>query len=325
MRLSHHLIVLLNCAACCATGVLPGAAPAPAEFSSPALAFEELAPWIGATAGSEDSKEGMQSLDWKDTVEVQRLRYRNARLDVSAYDTLTFWAHSEVANGAVLALVLISDNPETEDEDNLRYNFRVDWTGWKLHTVPFSAFKAVREPVGPSKVDHIVFASSKYACGEPLADTHIKLDDLRFVSSTSKRAADAVTTEAPTGKVEWVAFDGAAVARSVANDGRALVYFRSDMPMCKEFEKAYLLTPETNKALAGHTLYFADPLKNSLVAGQFRVSKVPTLMILTPDGGQESLSVNVNTTPESIMEFLARMPKTAGMASAKQAGEGVAP
>lgn len=309
-------------------------APAqPPPLTNAALGFEDLGSWVGPTPTRDDVKEGSQAALWADTVETTRVRLRNARLDASAYDRVTFWAYSETATGATLAFVLISENDATEGEDNLRYNFNVNWTGWKQFEVKKSDFKPVREPIGFSKIDHIVFASSGYNCGDPIAGTVIKLDDIRFVSGQAAPVGDSSSQPAPatsgtagqsstapsaqaqqesaaaaTG-ITWTPFDGTALSRTVAAEGSALVYFRSEIAMCKEFERAYLLTPEANRLLAGRTLYFADPTRSELIARQFRVFKVPTLVLVHKSGEPEMLSIDTETKPQTIAALLAKAAK----------------
>lgn len=270
-------------------------APA-ADLTNATLAFENTAGWAGATPDPTIKREGLTSGAWTDTVKVNRLRYQlSGGLDLSNYETVSFWAHSSAANGAILALVLVSNDPTTEGDDNYRYNFTVDWTGWKQFSIPLSDFKAIRTPLGLNQIDQIVFASEGYACGDPKPDTAIRLDDMRFLG----RGRSA-------GELDWRAFDGVSVGQALADEGTVLLYFRSkDMPLCTDFERSYLLTPQAASMLQGRTLYFVETTTMPLIARQYKVVRVPALVLVGPGDKREMLSVQETTNPVDISKFLA--------------------
>jgi hypothetical protein len=103
--------------------------------------------------------------------------------DLSGYDSLRFSMYSAVANDAVFAIIMGSEDPSITGGDYYRYNVTVDWTGWKDITVPLIDFIAVRNPVGWEKIDSLLFANKGFdAVIEP--DTELYIDALSFEDST---------------------------------------------------------------------------------------------------------------------------------------------
>lgn len=288
---SYASILMTVISACLVAGTL-----AAADLTNATFAFENTSGWVGLDSDAAVKREGNYSGLWADTVGVDRVRYNQpGGLDLSPYGTVTFWAHSNVANDAILALVLVSNDPATEGDDNFRYNFTVDWTGWKQFSIPLSDFKPIRSPLGLQKIDQIVFASQGYACGEPKPDTQIRFDDMRFLDRQGRKD-----------EVSWKPFDGVSIGQSLADEGSVLIYFRSkEMPLCTDFERSYLLTPDAARILKGHTLYFVETTTMPLVARQYKVVRVPALVLLGQGDERQMLSVQESTNPVEISKFLA--------------------
>jgi hypothetical protein len=162
------------------------------------LGFENLANWEGLQPEATLVKEGAQAARWTDTPTNDRIRLRRWSGDLSAFEGMQFWAHSEVATGAKVAFVVLSENPATVGPDYWQALVPIDWTGWKLVEVPFASMRVVREPVGLHAVSEIMFASTGYSTGEPDARTVLVLDGLAPMGeATSAPAAAAPPADAP--------------------------------------------------------------------------------------------------------------------------------
>lgn len=272
-----------------------GAKAQAGDLTNEILAFEKVESWTGATPDFEIKHEGAASGAWLDTVANNRIYYRvRPTMDISAYDRVSVWVHSSKANGACIALSLMSPDPAKDQPGSYLQTFVVDWEGWKQLEFPLASFRIIREPLGMDKIERILFASQGYTCGEPKPDTQLRFDDLRFLP------------KANSGTVEWKPFDGATLGQALANNGSALIYFRSkDIPLSAQFEHSYLLTSQASEALKGRTLYFVETSTMPLVAKQYKVVRVPALALIGPGDKRELLSIQETTDPVEISRFLA--------------------
>jgi hypothetical protein len=119
--------------------------------------FESDVEWNRGTLTASPRQQGDTSLQWIPFDGALSLTHD---FDVSAYDGLRLWVHSNKDTGHELLFYLSSENAATSGGDYYNLKLQVDWTGWKLVELPFLDFKSNREPLGYDAIDSIrIYAS----------------------------------------------------------------------------------------------------------------------------------------------------------------------
>jgi hypothetical protein len=143
--------------------------------------FEGPETWGGVTLDGTDPREGEFCGVWipKST---STLRDESIPHDWSGYDVLSFWLHSEKANGQRLTLVCNSENEADGDGwDYFFYHFEVDWSGWKLFSLRLGEdIRGTRKPIGWNQIDYLSFNSGGWD-HHALEDTVLRLDAVMLV------------------------------------------------------------------------------------------------------------------------------------------------
>ncbi len=124
--------------------------------------------------------------------------------DASAYQGIAFWVLGSGADSGIVKVQLFEDdngNAQVEQDhqyrptkdDLLEYELKVDWTGWKHVTVPFSDFKDVNPGVGNDVWDPFLLKGSIglvqvqfiYIAASPKGTVHAGLGTIRLVRSVN--------------------------------------------------------------------------------------------------------------------------------------------
>lgn len=149
--------------------------------------------WFGGKVSEEFAASGTRAVKWHNMPAQTKLTCSldPTEHDWSGFDTVEFWAYSETANYAQIALLLSSNNPATAKQDRFLSRFRVDWEGWKRFSVPQWAFHVLEEPAGWEHIESITFSAVGWEC-VPYADTALWIDDFALV---------ALPPEAKTGRL----------------------------------------------------------------------------------------------------------------------------
>jgi hypothetical protein len=153
MRRRLALAVLLCCAVSASTATSDDQAAAEAaraawtEDTRRALACEDAGLWTGVEAVSEPRKSGQNALRWARHTRNPSVRCLAAPGDLSAFNTLSFWLHSNVAKDATFMMILESPR-EPGVFSYYSRKVTVDWTGWKHLSFHFRSFGRAREPRG---------------------------------------------------------------------------------------------------------------------------------------------------------------------------------
>ena len=155
--------------------------------SSPAFAdilvddFEDVSDWSGLQAETSEVHSGTRAGRWDDHVTRSTARKAfSPALDASAQHHLQVWLYSAKANGALIELILDSENAaDTAGSDYYRYQIQVDWTGWRYLRIPLDSFRISRNPVGWHEINSVAFHASGWD-HEPMDDTVLVLDDMSF-------------------------------------------------------------------------------------------------------------------------------------------------
>ena len=159
--------------------------------------------WNGLALDRELVRAGSAAGAWVDTTKVREV-FAAVPSDWTAYDRLRLAVHSVAATGALINLLLHSDDPATPEKDYYSHTFAVDWTGWKELDLPLAAFAAARKPLGWNSIRKLQL-SSTWAI-RPVAGTSLRFDELRLCRDALKLtslacAAKAGAEDRP--RLEW--------------------------------------------------------------------------------------------------------------------------
>jgi hypothetical protein len=99
--------------------------------------------------------------------------------DWTGFDTLEMWMYSDEASDAVIAIVLQSDSPETEQQDYFVRHLRIDWEGWKHLALPLRGFGGSWRPAGRRQIDSIAFHPRGWDAVE-VPRTALLIDELKL-------------------------------------------------------------------------------------------------------------------------------------------------
>ncbi len=183
MRLCFALALLLvarmSVAAEASAEAAAQAKAAWSEETRRALACEDASLWTGAEAVAEPRKAGESALRWAKHVANPSVQCLKAPTDLSAFNTLSFWLHSTVANGATFMVVLESPH-EKGVFSYYSTKVVVDWTGWKQVSLRFRSFGKAREPAGWDKISVFRFTASGWN-QQPENESVWTIDGLDFL------------------------------------------------------------------------------------------------------------------------------------------------
>ena len=115
--------------------------------------FESLAGWSGLVPDLEVVKQGKQSGFWADASAVHGVSNNSLRRDWSTHRGIKLWVHSTAANGQQVDVIAMS---KTAGMDYFQWRFRLNWTGWKMLTIPFYQFWTVRQVAGWNSIDTVI-------------------------------------------------------------------------------------------------------------------------------------------------------------------------
>ncbi|MBC7287573.1 MAG: heparinase II/III family protein [Armatimonadetes bacterium] len=141
--------------------------------------------WQGGELDTAVARQGRASLRWDHHTERPQLVCTNPPADWSGFDLLEFWMYSATANGALLRLIIVSENPETEGLDYWSKSIVVDWAGWHLFRVRLADLDTARRPLGWSHVQRFFFSATGWEC-EPRPDTCLWLDDVALANPLAR-------------------------------------------------------------------------------------------------------------------------------------------
>ncbi|MTH53037.1 hypothetical protein GKZ89_06400 [Bacillus mangrovi] len=161
--------------------------------------FEDARKWSSVTESSEHVKEGLYSGRWANMPVKKAVQTTAIPADWSRYDKLEFWLYSKKATGTMIYPILDSDDPETEGFDYYMSGIKIDWTGWKLVSLPLKDFTPSRQPLGLHSVKKLTFHSYWYSDKPPSADTEVYFDDLRLIRESFQVSPKTIEKSGPPG------------------------------------------------------------------------------------------------------------------------------
>lgn len=114
--------------------------------------------WSGSSLTIvEDESRGKVGI-WKLSTRGEQLRFRPANRDWSKYTGIGLWICSDEAADVQFELVLSADGPAT-GWDYYHTSVVVDWDGWQLLLVPFSALKESGTPLDFDQVEYLLLST----------------------------------------------------------------------------------------------------------------------------------------------------------------------
>ncbi len=122
-------------------------------------------------------KEGKTAGRWGDLVRYPTLVTADVPHDWSGVQNLSFWVYAEQPTRDAITLGIRSDNPATPGKDFFFYSFNIDWTGWKLVSLPLASFEKYQEPLGWNHVDAVYFFAKAFG-HNPNPYTVLYFDDM---------------------------------------------------------------------------------------------------------------------------------------------------
>ena len=139
--------------------------------------------WWPLGYAAEPTKTGRYVSDWTPDVEHLTVSDRSAPGDWSGMSHWNGWLYAEGTKAGTLTITAVSDDPATQGEDAYEATVPADWSGWRLVSVPLSAFTRKGEPAGWQAVDELRFTMA-YA-GTPPDHPRLCLDGL-WLSTTAE-------------------------------------------------------------------------------------------------------------------------------------------
>ncbi len=143
-----------------------------------AFGFEDARLWGAGETVAEPKHGGAAAVRWARHKTNGGLTCQVTRLDLSAFNELSFWLHSSQANGESFYIIAESQRQKGV-LSYFSYRVIVDWTGWRQITVNFREFGQARQPVGWQQIDHLRFTATGWD-QNPSEDAVWVLDDLDF-------------------------------------------------------------------------------------------------------------------------------------------------
>ena len=143
--------------------------------------FEDVSDWSGLTVETTEVHSGSGAGRWDDHVAQTSVRKLFVpAIDASSEHHLQFWMYSGKANGALIELILDSENAaDPAGSDYYRFQVNVDWEGWRYLRIPLDSFQVARSPIGWNEINSVSFSASGWG-HDPVADTLVILDDMSF-------------------------------------------------------------------------------------------------------------------------------------------------
>jgi hypothetical protein len=146
-----------------------------------ALGFESAELWTGGSLVTEPKRSGEGAIRWDRHTVNGSLVCLQAPTDLSAFNRMSFWLHSNRASNATFMIILESRSKQDEFS-YFSKKVTVDWTGWKQLDFHFRSFGSARAPAGWGKIDRLRCTATGWN-QTPTDDAVWVLDDLDFTYS----------------------------------------------------------------------------------------------------------------------------------------------
>ncbi len=151
--------------------------------------LSDVSGWEGLTSDPGITFNGMPAPKWEHA-KSGHIRTDRIPHDWVRFNCIEFALHSNTATGKDIMLVLASDTPKSPEADYFSKAIKVDWTGWKSFTIPYTEFSIVRCPVGFSEIQSIMFTTDGWGL-TPDPSVVMRIADLKLGHVPSPAISDA--------------------------------------------------------------------------------------------------------------------------------------
>ncbi|MDK2971390.1 MAG: hypothetical protein PWP23_1145 [Candidatus Sumerlaeota bacterium] len=254
------------------------------EAASPVFDFESVDAFEGLTLDMRNPRRGKYSGMWADTMGTERVTTKAFPADVSAYEGMVLWVHSEKATGAGIAIVLKSENPASPGSDYYQANLTVDWEGWRLVRIAFADMVVKREPLGLAAIGEFRLASSGFGIDVRSPETVLKFDELRLYGGPAAGAAEENAPATEARGVEWAASLDEAVEKAGADGVVVLLAVAGEGAESGTEEERQLLELLSHPELRGAAGYRFSRDETPDLAALLGLKVLPSATFCTPAG-----------------------------------------
>ncbi len=194
-----------------------------------ALEFEETSQWHGGRHVTSPRKSGGGALKWDRHIKNSMLECQTVPHDLSAFNIVSFWLHSNLASDETFMIILPSTG-QTKKNSYYSHKVTVDWEGWKKIELHFRSFGRARSPAGWDKIDRIRLAAAGWN-QYPTDQTVWVLDQIefRYSSEPYRPTITAKQYVAAPDRTEYLA--------RLRPDHPRLILLDEDLPALKQFIK----------------------------------------------------------------------------------------
>jgi len=189
-----------------------------------------VGPWRRTRVVADPVRSGTRALRW-DVHASPILDSPRFLSDWSRFDELRFWAHSEKASGFKIPIVFVSEG------GYYIIDWRVDWEGWKQHTIKLSDARPAHKPAGWHLIHSFGFRPQGYGQDAVPEGMALVFDDFALHS-----AEDLPHTNL----LEWVAMERREQIRKLKARGNP--YFHSALDSVKSLKPEPSLPEEITSA-----------------------------------------------------------------------------
>lgn len=140
--------------------------------------LSDVSGWEGLSPDSAITYNGLPAPKWEQG-KSGHMRTDRIPHDWVRFNCLEFALHCSKATGKDVMLILASDTPKSPEADYFSKAIKLDWTGWKSFTIPYTDFSIVRCPVGFSDIQSIMFTSDGWGL-TPDSSVVIRLADMHL-------------------------------------------------------------------------------------------------------------------------------------------------
>jgi len=143
-----------------------------------ALGCESDEFWSGGAAVASPKKSGVAAIRWDHHVKNGSIECLRPPRDLSAFNVMSFWLHSNRADGETFMIIFESRRAKNTFS-YFSKKVKVTWTGWKRLEFHFRSFGRARSPVGWRKIDGLRFSASGWN-QSPRDDSVWVIDEIDF-------------------------------------------------------------------------------------------------------------------------------------------------
>ena len=143
-----------------------------------ALGFESAEFWSGGSLVTEPRRSGRGAIRWDQHAVNGSLACLQTPGDLSAFNRMSFWLHSDRATNATF-MIIVESRSKKDEFSYFSKKVTVDWTGWKQLDFHFRSFGSVRSPAGWDRIDRLRFTATGWN-QTPTNDAVWVLDELDF-------------------------------------------------------------------------------------------------------------------------------------------------